>query len=765
MGDYMPYRPYSSDTDESDVSDVSDGSDVSGVSEDIRIRRELDPRYAIIASAGPNLNTSTEQLKYAVHTPGAEFVNDAKPLSELTYLDPPKTILTTLFCVKSSNRDTTVYPSAFNYQIKLPRVYKNVTKFQLVQLSFPYHNQSLVSQANLTSSFYNYVQYNGYNPSCISSCLNVFTSAATSANSIGLMEQGRVISGNQLYNTLQISSNLNNNQIANQLTAEANNTPPFNLITYDDFKNSFKVTKDISLLFNEPGDNYHSKLSSNMHSRHTKDTIINTYYSHHDINKHPVITDTIAFNSYYFPVLKELVATDLGFNFINTDLDSEQLKYYTLSNFLGLDSLLYYEICSTNQTVLDEFRKNHTFEYRNINKYVWAYDNNVRQFTCKHETLHTSLKCDINNSLNKFMDEELQINSFNTRTFNALKAANANNNAILNHLQSNVSTVCNSYGVFGDISNDLHNDPLFTSMFNYTSTFGRQYGSGKSFTFCNFLDYSSTLFGYSTMVQSTSNSISSIYGNAYARHHDYVSSKYTNVLPNDMIQTRSYISGQSIPTAFLSNALNVPGYLDTSNTCLSSCVSYVRAAIIRYYSCLPVNNIINTLDYKLGIHASTIFTFSNQITYLNTISSFNHDYFLQINSEQSFNNMDVSMPENYNISNETTGQTKLMYAKILTGAIGDTEISQTCIQNPILFTNTLGKLDKLSFKIYLDDINLTPMWLFYPFANQLDEWSATFQIDEEVGYANRNSGWGPTPTVPMDYSYMGLTPNNNPNNK
>ena len=123
------------------------------------------------------------------------------------------------------------------------------------------------------------------------------------------------------------------------------------------------------------------------------------------------------------------------------------------------------------------------------------------------------------------------------------------------------------------------------------------------------------------------------------------------------------------------------------------------------------------------------------------------------------------MPENYNISNETTGQTKLMYAKILTGAIGDTEISQTCIQNPILFTNTLGKLDKLSFKIYLDDINLTPMWLFYPFANQLDEWSATFQIDEEVGYANRNSGWGPTPTVPMDYSYMGLTPNNNPNNK
>ena len=763
MDYYMPYRPYSSDT---DGSDVSDGSDDSDASEDIRIRREEDPRYAIIATAGPNLNTSAEQLKYMANSPGAEFVNDAKPLSELTYLDPPKTILTTLFCVKSDNRDKTVYPSAYNYQIKLPRVYKNVTKFQLVQLSFPYNNQALLNQTNLVSSFYNYIQYNGYNPSCISSCLSVFTTAGTSGNSVGLMEQGRVLFGNQLYNTLQISTNVNNSQIANQLTIEANNTPPFNLVSYDDFKNNFKVTKDISLLFNEPGDNYHSKLSSNMYTRHSKDNIMNTYYSQHDINKHSVITDTIAFNSYYFPVLKELVATDLGFNFITTSLNSEQLKYYTLNSFLGLDSLLYYEVCSTNQSVLDEFRKNFTFEYRNINKYVWAYDNNLRQFSCKHETLHTSLKADINNSLNKFMDEELQDNSLNTRTFNALKTENANNNSILNHLQCNLSTVCNSYGILGEISDVLHNDALFTNMFHYTSTFGRQYGSGKSFTFDNFLDYNSTLFGYSTMVQSTSNSISSIYGNTYARHYDYISSKYTNVLPNDMIETRSYMSGQSIPTAFVSNSLNVPGYLDTSNTCYSTCVHYVRAAISRYYSCLPVNNIINTLDYKLGIHGSTIFTFSNQITYLNTISTFNHDYFLQVNSEQSFNNMDVAMPENYNISNETTGQSKLMYAKILRGAIGDTEISQTCIQNPILFTNTLGKLDRLSFKIYLDDINLTPMWLFYPFSSQIEEWSATFQIDEEVGYADRNSGWGPVPTVPIsDYTYMGLTPNNNPDNK
>jgi hypothetical protein len=132
--------------------------------------------------------------------------------------------------------------------------------------------------------------------------------------------------------------------------------------------------------------------------------------------------------------------------------------------------------------------------------------------------------------------------------------------------------------------------------------------------------------------------------------------------------------------------------------------------------------------------------------------------------------MDVSMPENYNISNETTGQSKLMYAKILTGGLGANETSQTCIQNPIFFPNTLGKLDKLSFKIYLDDVALTPMWLFYPFSNQIDEWSATFQIDEEIGFADRNSGWGTNPTIsipsnPSAFPYMGLTSNKNPDNK
>ena len=132
--------------------------------------------------------------------------------------------------------------------------------------------------------------------------------------------------------------------------------------------------------------------------------------------------------------------------------------------------------------------------------------------------------------------------------------------------------------------------------------------------------------------------------------------------------------------------------------------------------------------------------------------------------------MDVAMDENYNKSNETTGQVKLMFAKILASGLGVGEVSQTVIQNPALFPNTLGKLDKLTFKIYYDDTSLTPAWLFLPFKNLLyNEWDATFQIDEEIGFADRNTGFGATPTIPIPADpaampYLGFT-TPNPNNK
>ena len=120
---------------------------------------------------------------------------------------------------------------------------------------------------------------------------------------------------------------------------------------------------------------------------------------------------------------------------------------------------------------------------------------------------------------------------------------------------------------------------------------------------------------------------------------------------------------------------------------------------------------------------------------------------MQINTEQSFNNMDIAMNEDYKRNNETTGQTKLIAAKILTSGLGSNDISQTVIQNPIIFDGTLGKLDKLTFRILLDDDALTPLDLFFPFDLPFTNWDATFQIDEEVGMADKSNIFNQTPSI------------------
>jgi hypothetical protein len=149
-------------------------------------------------------------------------------------------------------------------------------------------------------------------------------------------------------------------------------------------------------------------------------------------------------------------------------------------------------------------------------------------------------------------------------------------------------------------------------------------------------------------------------------------------------------------------------------------------------------------------------------TILDYTSSGTLNFLMQINDEQGFNNLDIAMSENYTVNNDTTGQLKLVAAKILMGNVGESGISQTLIQNPSIFENTLGKLDKLTFKIYYDDPAITPAWLYLPFQYEVNEWNATFQIDEEVGFINQDDGWSSVPTVPVpenpnDTSYLHYT--------
>jgi hypothetical protein len=135
-----------------------------------------------------------------------------------------------------------------------------------------------------------------------------------------MVEQGRVNgSGEPLLVALAIpTGTYTDAQLAQQLTAQANSTPPLNLISYDDFKDIFMNTRDISVLFNEPGDNYISKTTNQHFGMHSKENIMNSYYTQPYIDSIPDITEEIAFVAYYFPVLKEVIATGRAQPFLQT---------------------------------------------------------------------------------------------------------------------------------------------------------------------------------------------------------------------------------------------------------------------------------------------------------------------------------------------------------------------------------------------------------------------------------------------------------------
>jgi hypothetical protein len=521
--------------------------------------------------------------------------------------------------------------------------------------------------------------------------------------------------------------------------------------------------------------------------------------------------------------MKELFAMKEGSLFIKTTPYSYDQAYDLIMNkFLGLDSNIYYNFLQNNLPVLQSFRRKLTFEFNPVNNYTWSYDSDNNKFSVTHNCLHPSLQRDISNKYNSLFSHELSLRNLNSKSFQTLKTNFANNKSVFNELYLNLSTVMadspyilgGNYSYTGGIyhttdldtynATDLNDGniyPGFSTIFQYSSIIGRQFHSnfhGTLLNFNNFLDYHSTMSSYYNNILSASTVISSVYGNTSHYHHNYVSTKYSNVLPYSLISTKTYNNCNGIPVNFyrdkstyvsgapvtdpliLGQVLQdaAPGTVLETDTCTEQCCAVIEKLVRKYYGCLPVNSVVQdnpaSIGYLLGISPLNFNNFSSLVTEFSLFASSsnrNFNILLQLNTENSMNNMDIAMSENLTISQETTGQINLMAAKILMQGVGTGEISETAIQNPIIYDPPLGKLDRLSFKLYIDDPAITPMWLYFPFDIGINEWDATFQIDEEVALAGRDNGWsGNIPTVPIPqnpggFQYMALTSTNNPNNK
>ena len=800
----MAYQPYASYTSESESESESDGygSESDGF-EDVK----QDPRYEIL-----RMPSSASKIKNDLSkAPGAPW-DDSKNVSSLEnyeYIAPPRSTKTSLFSMKSINRDKNVYPTPYNFQLKLPRIYKNVTKFQLVQLSFPNNSNGVTASNLFISSLVQDMLNNGIPADCIDTCISI-TTCTPAANTVGMYEFGRVNGvGQSLLTTVSVPDGFHtNSQLADELTFQSSSTPPLNIISYPQFRDTFVNTRDIYVLFNEPGDNFYSKTGRRI-NKPTKEAIMNTYYTQQHINGLNEITEQVAFTAYYYPVLKELLATGMAEPFLQ---NYTEIHERVLGIFEGLDSQFYYSVCQEYQGALDTFRKHLTFELRPINSYSWKYNDNEKRFTTIHNQIHASIQRDISKQYQTVTNRELALASLNPGSFTTLKNNSVAYSAIYKHLETNLSTVLGRYALVSNYTygggelhitqestfnmTDLHADSDFTTMFEYRSSIGGIYGNyeGTIMSFRNFLDYHSTLSTYHSIVHNMNETINCVNKSIAMNHHMYVSTKYTNVLPQKIIDTRAYTSNQSVPVSFVTSAtayvpgMSAIGALDVpasntptittlnaqsdlmeltdltdatnqitnimaastpSSVCSTLCCNYITKMLTKWYSELPVNSVIGTLTYRLGL----VNIAANQYNIVSTILQYNTtgalNFLMQINDEQGFNNMDIAMNENYSIANDTTGQLKLVAAKILMANVGDSGISQTLIQNPSIFENTLGKLDRLNIKLYYDDSALTPAWLYLPFQYDVNEWNATFQIDEEVGFINQVDNWPLVPSIPI----------------
>lgn len=193
-----------------------------------------------------------------------------------------------------------------------------------------------------------------------------------------------------------------------------------------------------------------------------------------------------------------------------------------------------------------------------------------------------------------------------------------------------------------------------------------------------------------------------------------------NTSNNSIISTITGQSNLSI-TSLISGDLQyiLPSYLGTRNKTTDPITFSIP------FSTGITSSNMNLEQYGLGYNlgfplADTSFNTVHRATSFFKILD---DYiYLQMNPEFNMNKMDVSMPENFTQTLDTTAQSGLYNSKLLLNNFG--QYATTFVQSPVNFNPTLGKLDKLSFSWYDSNGNIL---------NNADcEWSGTIQIVEAV---------------------------------
>jgi hypothetical protein len=476
------YRPYLSDSDESDTDDTgSTTSSWSSGSDHQPNYRQFASQLQLSKAAGPDFPTNHDQILFQNPKSMDVYASD---VSGIVFPDliSSKTPVTSIIMLDSRDRDTNVYLQPTNLTLRLPRTYKMITNFQIIQINM------------LSSFFYFRADKNNLN--------------------ITIQEQGRYlqdtlgITKTALNSTLYpISINIREgtytiDTLVDELNLQLNRTPIF----YDfqnginDFASQFIASGDYSINFNQPGDNFFDSVNNVFILKPTLSQIVQKYFQSILAGKISYTIEQVKV-AYYYPVLKEFLLdlkygpTMVDLNITNTSslLTDETIFTRCVYTFEGLDDIIVQQVIDKNISVLDTYRLKNTFRYYLINEYSVSYAKNNNYISITSSFLKTSLVTLLTSKYNQYFTNALITANLTLEQYSAQITLNTLLLAVLtdmyNYMQIKFSTYFginfNSYSL--DYYASINNQFPLQNAINNT-------GIAKSFTLnTNYTNLKNTL--------------------------------------------------------------------------------------------------------------------------------------------------------------------------------------------------------------------------------------------------------------------------------
>jgi len=417
------YRPYLSDKEESESESevLSESESESGSS----ITSEgIGSPLALARAGGPTLFNLTSKIDPRIQPSwkhGVQYSSyDMSGVSDLpftgTSFDVETGNQTSILIINSRDRDRSIYAQPTQFTLRVPRIYKNITSFQILQLKL------------LSCFFY-------FRPDKQNTTLTILENGRT------LLNSSNQVVPNKITTTIRTGT-YDIVTLLSELQTQLNRTPLFFSFPngISDFIQLFAPSGDLGLGFNQPGDNFYDTLRSKFVKNPTMAIIVSYYFNSQYAGLSSYTIQQVKY-AYYYPVLYECYLdptygpSTLDLVLKTTSLLSgETIDQRILYTKQGLDDAVIGELINSNIAVLDKYRNEHTFKYSLVNEYICAYETFNNRINVSSSNLNTSLVNLINLQTTKALAAELNARGMTTIQYTNLVTSVSLNTAVFTNM-------------------------------------------------------------------------------------------------------------------------------------------------------------------------------------------------------------------------------------------------------------------------------------------------------------------------------------------